>query len=406
MGGVCAYIVHSPLHEEAYLRELEQRVASALPAAYYRGRMSGNPLSLPKDCRGFLFVVGTGGTEHLVLEAVRLAGGRPSVVLAHDAANSLPALAEAQPLLKSVGGVSTLACRYEVLEGCLSRAYRALEAALSLLGVRIGVIGGVSDWLVYSRTPAEVLERRLGARVTLIPWERVAEKLSGVGRVDSGELLKEAVLEVPESEVARALALYVALKELMEEEGLDAVTLRCFDVIGPFGTTLCLAASLLNSGRSRAGCEGDLPALLSMLVLSSASGSPAFMGNIASIEGRRVMIAHCTAPVTMGVGRPVLRTHFESGVGVGVAVTFPTGPVTLLRLSPDLSRARVFEGTVVEGRPVSPRHCRSQAWVEVGFDPTVLLTRSMGNHYALVPGRWAIEVSLALESMGFDVEVL
>ena len=54
------------------------------------------------------------------------------------------------------------------------------------------------------------------------------------------------------------MRLYRAIKRIVEEEKLSALTLSCFKLIEQTGTTGCLALSLLNDDGIIAGCEGDL----------------------------------------------------------------------------------------------------------------------------------------------------
>ena len=44
----------------------------------------------------------------------------------------------------------------------------------------------------------------------------------------------------------------------MTKERLDAVAVRCFDLVTARGTTGCLALSALNDAGRVAACEGDL----------------------------------------------------------------------------------------------------------------------------------------------------
>jgi L-fucose isomerase-like protein len=143
-----------------------------------------------------------------------------------------------------------------------------------------------------------------------------------------------------------------------------------------------------------------------MHVLTALTGKPAFMGNPSKITNNRFLIAHCTAPLAISASKPILKTHFESNMGVGVAITFDRGEATFLRLSPDLSSARLFKGKIVMGDPVSDKHCRSQAWVQVNFDPRVLIERSMGNHYVFVEGDHLEELMGLLNLLGVNVELL
>ena len=51
----------------------------------------------------------------------------------------------------------------------------------------------------------------------------------------------------------------------MSERHLDACVVRCFDLVTDLRTTGCLALSWLLDQGVVAGCEGDIPATLTMV---------------------------------------------------------------------------------------------------------------------------------------------
>ncbi|RLG46737.1 MAG: hypothetical protein DRO06_03935, partial [Thermoproteota archaeon] len=268
--------------------------------------------------------VATGGTERIVLSAV---SGVPAVLAATPLANSLPAALEVSSALRERGQlvrVAYFSSWSDVEAGALLRGIRVSEAASRLLRLKIGSYGGPSDWLVSSWLS--------GLDVRVLPLGEVLGPLGEPGG------LGEAWSSVPRREVERAYSIYLGMKRSIEENGLDAVTVRCFDLLEE-GVTACLALALLNSEGVVAGCEGDLRALFSMALLSYVSGRPAWMANPISVEGRRIRLAHCTFPLAEAVEFG-LTTHYESGLSVGIAATPPEGsPVTMLRVSGDLREA-------------------------------------------------------------------
>ena len=112
--------------------------------------------------------------------------------------------------------------------------------------------------------------------------------------------------------------------------------------------TGCWALAKLNSEGIVAGCEGDVPTMLTMMVVRALCGVSCFQANPASInpETGEIPFAHCTIPFDM-VQRYELDTHFESGIGVGIRGYVPEGPVTICKLAGDLSRAFVAEGKLL-----------------------------------------------------------
>jgi L-fucose isomerase-like protein len=125
---------------------------------------------------------------------------------------------------------------------------------------------------------------------------------------------------------------------------LQGLTIRCFDLLTAVHNTGCLALARLNSEGLVAGCEGDVPAMLSMMIARSLLGVSGFQANPARIdpESGEMLFAHCTIPFNL-VERYEYDTHFESGIGVGIHGEFPEGPVTVFKLSGRMDRFFVSE---------------------------------------------------------------
>jgi L-fucose isomerase-like protein len=249
-----------------------------------------------------------------------------------------------------------------------------------------------------------------GPEVVTIPLAEVVEACRAVLAEDPAGLRREAaelvrraaeVVEPDSDTLAGALALYRALRGLVDRHRLDAVTVRCFDLLGPVSNTGCLALSLLNDEGVTAACEGDLPALLTMMVLARLTGRPVFMANPSDLDeaAGTVTFAHCSVPLGL-VGAFRLRSHFESGVGVGLEGRFEPGVVTVARIGGrDLRQAEVFRGQVQASGPGRREDlCRTQVTLAVGRAVVRrLLEAPLGNHHLIVPGDHAEAVLDCLE---------
>ena len=189
----------------------------------------------------------------------------------------------------------------------------------------------------------------------------------------------------------QAAGVFGALADLAAGQRLDAVAVRCFDLVTRRGTSGCLALAELNDRGTVAACEGDLASAVAMLWVRELLGTASWMANpVHADPGSGLLrLAHCTIPRSLVTGFE-LRSHFESGKGVALAGSLPPGPVTLVRLGGRaLEQAFVAEGHAV---PATPREdlCRTQ--VDVTLAPgevAELLARPLGNHLVLVPGNWA-----------------
>jgi L-fucose isomerase-like protein len=110
---------------------------------------------------------------------------------------------------------------------------------------------------------------------------------------------------------------YLALKEIAGAHGLDALALKCFDLLPVLQNTACFALAKLSKDGIVAACEGDIISALGMLLLWELTGEPSFLANpsMVDVEAGQITLAHCTIPRTM-CSEHAVRSHFESGLGV------------------------------------------------------------------------------------------
>ena len=250
-----------------------------------------------------------------------------------------------------------------------------------LSGRRYGVIGKPSDWLISSQADYDAVQERMGISLVDIPMERLVGKLHSV----------KGTSDVEEG----AMRIYDALKEIVAEERLNGFTLRCFDLLDKVRNTGCLALAKLNSEGIVAGCEGDVPAMLSMALSDAVTGVSGFQANPASIDldTGKIIFAHCTIPLNM-VRSYSFSTHFESGLGIGIHGEMEEGTVTILKMSGAVDRMFVQEA-LLEGNQYEKNLCRTQLvlCIPEPLRRAVLgdyfLRNPIGNHHIIVPGAWA-----------------
>ena len=99
-----------------------------------------------------------------------------------------------------------------------------------------------------------------------------------------------------------------------------------------------------------------------------------------------MVFAHCTIPFNM-VERYEYDTHFESGIGVGIRGYMKEGPVTIFKVSGDLSSSFIEEAELIKNQ-AKPDLCRTQQVIRLS-DPDIssyFLTRPIGNHHIILPG--------------------
>ena len=283
-----------------------------------------------------------------------------------------------------VAAISTEAASTEAAGAKAAGAEAASDEAASadalvkaLGGCTIGLIGEASPWLIASGIDKEALSKRCGVSFREISIGTLADKylgyrelwknhtLSAGARAELDEVLCRFSCSLEgdrtTEDLSDAAIMYLALASICKEEHLDAVTVKCFDLLSSCKTTACLALALLNDNGKIAGCEGDIPSICTMLAVYKALGRPSFMANPASIDSDNLSIdfAHCTIPTVM-VESCTLPSHFESGIGIGINGEVPLGNYTLCKLSgKTLERSLICNGRLVKGEYLSNR-CRTQ----------------------------------------------
>ena len=262
-------------------------------------------------------------------------------------------------------------------EAASDEAATAESLVKALGGCTIGLIGEASPWLIASGIDKEALSERCGVSFREISIGTLADKylgyrelwknhtLSAGARAELDEVLCRFSCSLEgdrtTEDLSDAAIMYLALASLCKEEHLDAVTVKCFDLLSSCKTTACLALALLNDNGKIAGCEGDIPSICTMLAIYKALGRPSFMANPAAIDSGNLSIdfAHCTIPTVM-VESCTLPSHFESGIGIGINGEVPLGNYTLCKLSgKTLERSLICNGRLVKGEYLSNR-CRTQ----------------------------------------------
>ncbi len=386
MKNISIYTLTSELHDEQAVSQVTQEFLSSLNISY---ELCDNDYSNYGRAPLNIIYVRTGGTEGIflrLLPQLRQQSKSPFYLLTSGKSNSLAASLEILSYLRQQG------ISGEVIHGTaqhISERIALLErtalAVRQLKGCRVGVIGKPSDWLISSTADYAAVRQRTGIDIIDIPMKEL------INIIDTMPL-EAPQLEGGEPQVREALPgaqqIYRALKTMVSEYQLKGLTIRCFDLLKTVHNTGCLALAQLNSEGIAAGCEGDIPALLSMMVAQSLTGIAGFQSNPAYInpETGELLMAHCTIPLNM-VQRFELDTHFESGIGVAIRGYMEPGPVTLFKVSGDLQRHFVAEGQLIrcEGKPDL---CRTQEIIQLDEPQQAryFLTDPIGNHHIVIPG--------------------
>ena len=359
--------IHIPLHSpDATLNRLPTLLCAVSPA--------------PQGCECNAGVAAIReGAEAATAEAAGIEAASDEAASDEAASDEAARTEAASTEAASTKAASTKAASTEAAtaEAASDEATSADALVKALGGCTIGLIGEASPWLIASGIDKEALSERCGVSFREISIGTLADKYLGYRELWKNHTLSAgARAELDEvicrfscslegdrttEDLSDAAIMYLALASICKEEHLDAVTVKCFDLLSSCKTTACLALALLNDNGIIAGCEGDIPSICTMLAVYKALGRPSFMANPASIDSDNLSIdfAHCTIPTVM-VESCTLPSHFESGIGIGINGELPLGNYTLCKLSgKTLERSLICNGRLVKGEYLSNR-CRTQ----------------------------------------------
>jgi L-fucose isomerase-like protein len=311
----------------------------------------------------------------------------PYILIASCLHNALPAALEIKEFLKKRGE------RVEILHGSsgsiansLILARKAIEAKKSCRRFRVGVLGKPSDWLIASGADYNTIRKKLGIRIYDIPIEEMIRHIDQVNNKD----IPADIIRRPEGfenhVIQQSLRIYQGLKNLTQEYNFNAITVRCFDLLDFYKNTGCLALSLLNQEGIIAGCEGDVPALISMIVANQLTQQPIFIANLSCINQERndIIFCHCTIPINMCESYEY-KTHFESGMGIAIRGKVKKGPVTIFKLNGNIDNYFLEEGELTDNLEL-PTLCRSQLQIAFKRPVTDILEKSIANHHIICKG--------------------
>lgn len=356
-------------------------------------------------------MIATGGVENLfkriwsAIDVEMMCGSHcpKTVTMIADGRNN--SLAAALEILTYLGNNGMEGCIVHGTNDEIISTLVETHDRASLRG-RIGLFGQPSDWLIASAVDRDYLRQHYGIETVDIDLQCLIEGIKVVPQDEADKVAQsimkraQAVKEPSSADMVEAAKAYLVIKKICQQERLDALTIRCFDIVRACGTTSCLALALLNDEGIVAGCEGDMQTLLSMFLAKRLCGEASFMANPSQLTDSSAMLAHCTIPLTM-CDETIIRTHFESGIGVAIQGLLPLTDYTLFKWGgPQLDRYFVAEARAIETL-YSNHYCRTQITLDVNLKP-YLLQHSIGNHHVIIRGRHAETIRQFMQAHGVE----
>ena len=244
----------------------------------------------------------------------------------------------------------------------------------------------------------------LGTQVRTIPGARFVEEFGGVDATNAVKQLADAylkgakeVVQPTKADIMDAAKTYFALKQIVEAEEADAIMMDCLPGLSTphKHPPPCMGFMSLRDEGIPAGCQADLSATLTLMLVQQLFGKPGFQQNASmETEENHYFGAHCTCPSklsgTNGASQPyILMNHAEAGWGCVPRVLWPVGEeVTMAQyVSGKTPQMYVYSGRVVRCPDIPPTGgCRTNIEMTINEVDDVCDVKGMhqiiflGNH--------------------------
>jgi len=289
-------------------------------------------------------------------------------------------------------------------QNCLKKAKQFLRAATvkkCLRRARIGIAGQRVPGMTHTSPNEFMLKKALGPRVVPLDLPLLLEKVNQIPDDEAIERWKGMVegagsCQVKDEEGIYSMKVYTVMKELIEEYGLDALTIGCYPhLMGK----VCLPASLLADEGIPFGCEGDLNGVVGQLMLMLLTDTPTHHTDwLDPLEDGTVIFTHCgSGSFSLAEKQSDITLASVRLMGQGVCALFPAkpGPVTLLSL---IAQPGGYQCALLEGEALSTEMVFPGNPVRVRFSqPTSeimewIFDEGIGHHWMIGYGHVVEEI--------------
>lgn len=299
-----------------------------------------------------------------------------------------------------------------------------LEPALKMVRVR--------HWMAQARIMnidgAEVKEALvpgIGTQVRTIPHQHFYDLFAGKKADEKVLSLANSyrrdaldIVEPTREDIVDAAKTYYVMKELIDANMADAVMMNCLPGLRRPHKHVppCMGYMTLRDEGVAMGCESDLDATLTMMLLQELFDRPGFQHNPAvDTVKNHYFCAHCTSASKMnGVNEPaepfILRSHAEAGWGTVPRVLFKEGQkVTIAKYlsvkgENEKPQMLIYSGEIVDCPPIPPAGgCRTNAETTINELDDVCDLK--GHHLIMIYGNYARELRQFCHLYGIEAVV-
>lgn len=294
----------------------------------------------------------------------------------------------------------------------LIHAYHTVKAmsrtCLGLLGYR--------PTAFYNCAFDEALIRRtFGVRMEetdlKVVFDKMEEIPDPVCQEEAARVQNAYDVDLPEGHLENHARLYLALKEIMGQQGYDFGVIKCWPEMGNLHATPCAVLGRLADEGIHIGCEGDVDAELTQIVQNYLTDLPTFITDMIHIDEdeNTMTFWHCgNAAPSLANPRYELwmRNHPLAGQGSAFWGALKPGVVTIARFC---NLGGVYKLFLMKGEVLDQDRNTRGIMAKVKVEPSVrqvaeqIIAEGIPHHYSLVWADVTEEMKQLCELLGVFV---
>ncbi|MCI8597252.1 MAG: hypothetical protein HFJ10_02250 [Lachnospiraceae bacterium] len=267
---------------------------------------------------------------------------------------------------------------------------------------RVGAIGGRVKGMTEIAYDEFAIKQKLGARVVNLDEKEMTERVAVMTAKEAKRLLKEKKKELnpcriltSEEQLLESIKYYGALKELVQEYALEALSVKCYTT---YMGKVCLAYSLLAEEGITCSCEGDVTNALTMKLLYELSGLPVNNTDLLYLneEENSILFSHCgSSGFSIAEGAIELAPVRLAETGVCTRFLMKTGTVTAVNIC---GHGEQFRMAVMTGEAIPCSMEFPGNPVKIQFDKKVedinqeIMEHGIGHHWMIGYGDYIEEL--------------
>jgi L-fucose isomerase-like protein len=244
-------------------------------------------------------------------------------------------------------------------------------------------------------------------------------------QIKAGELAENLIQyadnnwNMSKKDIIHSIEFYQTVKAMMKKYGCNAFTIECFELCSSMETwnrrfVPCMTHALLKDNGIPSACEGDINALLAMMLEMYISRKAIYMGNpnISPDDWNTLRIHHSVASLNMN-GIDEKRTPYDihsfttAGFGVTLRHDFSKDigqPVTIARFDPTATKVLLTNGKIIGGGGMKGIGCANHVKIRIPDGKTFWEeAQNFGHHLAMVFGNYVDEITKLGKIMNYEV---